>query len=352
MISAPAVTLLSLLVACASEVAPPDGCRLATDQLIATADGAEVALHHHPGRGPAVLLVHGVSSNSRFWDLDVDHSLAVWLAREGFDPWLLDLRGHGRARTRADGAPQISGWTVDDYGQHDVAAAVAWIRAVTGAEELGYVGHSMGGMVGAIYVASGHDDLSAIVMVGSPATFDRSAPLFEPARVALGAAGAGLFWVESGLGGELAAALGPAVPGQLQYRLYNPKNFLPATERRMLRSIASPMSREEMQHFARMLDHERFESADGTRAWTEEFRAVAPPVLAIAGGADEVGRPEFVHPWVEGVTTDARYVEVAGYGHLDLGLGEDAERDVFPHIASWLRDHPAGAGTADSEAGR
>ncbi len=340
MISPPGVTLLLLAACSAPPLAAPPSCVLATDHLVPTDDGATIALHHHPGRGAPVVLVHGISSNATFWDLDHDHSLAAWLAREGFDPWVVDLRGHGRARRRDDGAPQISGWTVDDYGVHDVAAAVAYVRAVTGWRQVGYVGHSMGGMVGAIYVAAGGLDLSPAILVGSPATFDRDAPLFEPARVALGAAGTGLFWVESDLGGELAAALGPAVPGQLQYRLYNPKNFLPDTERRMLRSVASPMSREEMQHFARMLTHERFESADGARDWTADFRAVAPPVLAIAGGADEIGRPELVRPWVEGAAGPARYVEVAGYGHLDLGLGEDAERDVFPHIGEWLRAHP------------
>lgn len=331
--------LLLLSLACAPSDLAEVPCPLATDQLIATADGATIALHHHPGKGPVVLLVHGVSSNARFWDLDADHSLAAWLVKNGFDPWLLDLRGHGNARKDPDGAPQITGWTVDDYGVHDVAAAVDYIRAVTQAPQVAYVGHSMGGMVGAIYVASGGGPkLSSMVMVGSPATFDRKAPLIELARGAMAAGGASLFWVETGLAGEAAAALGPAVPGQLQRRLYNTEHLRPATERSMLRHIASPMSRQEMQHFARMLRDERFESADGTTDWTEAFHATGFPALAIAGGADQVGRPEFVRPWSSGLGSS--YVELPGYGHLDLGLGEDAELDVFPTIAEWLRAHP------------
>ncbi len=335
---------LVLILACDAD---PDGeaaCALTTDILVETSDQATIALHHHPGRGAPVLLVHGVSSNARFWDLDAEHSLAAWLVGEGFDPWLLDLRGHGRARRHVDGAPQLSGWTVDHYGTADVAAAVAHVRAVTGYRKVGYVGHSMGGMVGAIYVASGHDDLSAMVMVGSPATFDRDAPLVESARVAMGIAGASMFWIEAGVGGELAAALGTRSPVQLQRHLYNAEHFEPLTERRMLRTITSPLSRQEMQHFARMLTRERFESADGSLDWTTEYRRVAPPTLAISGSRDEVGLSAIVAPWTVGLPGPAKHLDIAEYGHLDLGLGEDAERDVFPHIAAWLSSYPPSSG--------
>ncbi len=335
---------LLLILSCEAEPASDEDCPLTTNQPVQTADHATIALHHHPGRGAPVLLVHGVSSNARFWDLDAEHSLAVWLVGEGFDPWVMDLRGHGRARRDADGTPQLSGWTVDEYGTADVAAAVAYVRSVTGYQKLGYVGHSMGGMVGAIYVASGHDDLSAMVMVGSPATFDRDAPLVESARVALGVAGASMFWIESGAGGEIAAAFGTRSPVQVQRHLYNAEHFAPETERRMLRTIASPMSRQEMQHFARMLTHERFESADGALDWTAEFRKVAPPTLAISGSRDKVGLSKIVAPWAEGLPGPAKYLDIADYGHLDLGLGEDAERDVFPHIAAWLAAYPPSSG--------
>lgn len=332
--------LLAFALACAPQIDLAEvPCPLATNLLVATEDGATIALHHHPGKGPAVLLVHGVSSNARFWDLDADHSLAVWLVQNGFDPWLLDLRGHGSARRDADGSPQISGWTVDDYGRYDVASAVDYVRVVTGVPQVAYIGHSMGGMVGAIYVANGGGPkLSSMVLVGSPARFDRKAPMMGLAQGAMAAGGASLFWVETGLAGQAAAALGPAAPRQLQSMLYNQAHLRPGTERSMLRHIASPLSREEMQQFGRMLKAERFESADASTDWTAAFHATGFPALAIAGGADQVGRPEFVRPW--GTGAGSSYVEIPDYGHLDLGLGEDAEIDVFPTIGEWLRAHP------------
>jgi threonine dehydrogenase-like Zn-dependent dehydrogenase len=58
-------------------------CALATTTRVDTADGATIALHHHPAAGPPVILVHGISSNHHFWDLDAEHSFAEWLAVRG-----------------------------------------------------------------------------------------------------------------------------------------------------------------------------------------------------------------------------------------------------------------------------
>ena len=121
-----------------------------------TEDGATIALHHHPGDGPPVLIVHGISSNHRCWDLSPERSVATALVAAGFDPWLLDLRGHGDALTDAQGRRQWGGWTMDDYGQHDVPAAVAYVLAQTGEDKIGYVGHSLGGMIGAVVDEAQH----------------------------------------------------------------------------------------------------------------------------------------------------------------------------------------------------
>lgn len=331
-------TLLASFAACFGQVeieSPP--CAEATDHQVATADGATVALHHHAGRGPPVLLVHGIASNHRFWDLDAEHSLARWLAARGFDPWLLDLRGHGNARLAIDGAPQVTGWTVDDYARFDVPAAVGFVQAVTGSQRVAYVGHSMGGMVGSIYAATGGDThLSALVLVGSPGTFEGDDELLSLARTGFHLGGSSLIWLETGVFAGAAAKLGPLTPGQLQYRVYNPENLDDDTERLLLQSIVSPMTRGEMQHFARMLESGRFESADGQRDWLAAMGTVQTPVLGIAGSADPIGRPDWVRTLAEATGGPSRFAEVAGYGHVDLGLGEKAADEVFPLVLDWL----------------
>ena len=51
------------------------------------------------GSGRPVLLVHGLSSNARLWDL-----VAVRLAETGHPVLAVDLRGHGSSAAVADGS--------------------------------------------------------------------------------------------------------------------------------------------------------------------------------------------------------------------------------------------------------
>lgn len=335
--------MLLLLLACPVSLDPADEhCVLALDSRIETEDGATIALHHHAASGAPVLMVHGISSNHRFWDLDETHSTARWLQSRGHDVWLLDLRGHGKARTSLSGLPQLNGWSVDDYGIYDVAAAVEHIRNVRRGAKVAFVGHSMGGMVGSIYLANGGDaSISRMVLVGSPGTFRRNAPMVELARRGLMTGGGTLFWLESGLAADAAAILGPLTPGRIHERLYNPENFAPGNAARMLQRIVSPLSRQEMQHFARMMEHERFESFDGNILWTDRLNDVTTPVLGIAGGADHVALEEWVSFLVDSYGGPQEFVVVPGYGHLDLALGESAPTDVWPLIEAGILGNEA-----------
>ena len=294
-----------------------------------------------------MLAVHGISSNHRFWDLDGDHSLAAWLSREGFDVWLLDLRGHGQARTAPDGSPQHPGWNIDDYGRYDVPAAVDHVRACTG-RSVAYVGHSMGGIVAAIALATGSTTFSSLVAVGSPVAFPPEAnPLMKLAKLGFGFGGATMLRIGTPILGDLAAFLGPATPGRLHERLYNPANLEPWTVDPMLQTIVSPLWRGEMRQFSRMLREGRLTDATGQIDYLAQLRAVTVPTLIIAGAGDQVAPPGSVAPWVDALGGPTRFVTAGkatgfgeDYGHLDLGLGRDADREIFPMIAAWLRAYP------------
>lgn len=333
----------------AADVNVGDQCVLATDRKILTADGATIALHHHPGRGAPVLLVHGISSNHVFWDLDAEHSLAVWLNHQGWDVWLLDLRGHGTARYDENGKVQRMGWTIDDYGRYDVPAAVAVIQKLTGYQKLAYIGHSMGGMVGTIFLANGGESqLSTMIAVGSPAAFpDTGEALLKLARLSFSLWGAILPSVNSPSAADLAATLGRAVPWHLQERLYNPQNMEPEVVDPMLRNVVSPLSKGEMKQFADMLKSGDFTSYTGDIHYLDILEKVQLPILAIAGTGDHVVAPSWVRPYAE-VPAGEKKLILAGpeggmqepYGHLDLGLGARAPTEIFPPIEAWLEAHP------------
>lgn len=329
-----------------AHAAPPAQCATARDIRLLTEDGATIALHHHArASGPPVILVHGIASNARFFDLDPEHSLAAWLAERGHDVWLLDLRGHGEALYGMDGRRQISGWTVDDYGRYDVAAAVDYVRARGGYHRVGYIGHSMGGMVAAVYLATHPDHhLSSLTVLGSPIQFSMDDPLFGLAQAGFAAGGGATLWVEAPIFADAAAQR--LVPRRLKERLYNPENFEPDTITAMLRTIVSPLSRREMQHFARMIRDERFESFDRTVDYRAALATIRVPTLAVVGAADRVAGPEHVRAWGEAMGGETHVLEAgresgfaADYGHLDFTLGERAATEIFPWVDMWLNQY-------------
>lgn len=312
---------------------------------VPTRDGAVVALHRHPvPGGPPVILVHGISSNGRFWDLDADLSLAAWLQARGWDAWVLDLRGHGHAAEAAT-APLAYDWTVDTYGQEDAPAAVDHVRRATGWSRVAWVGHSMGGLVGAVYLASGGADaVSAFVPVASPGAFAKDDPLMGVGRAAL-AAGALLPRIDSAGAARMSLAVGD--PTGVRARLYNAENVPDASLPRVMGRIVSPLGRMEMRHFVRMIDAGRLVSYDGTVDWSARLREVRVPTLAFAGGADRVVPPTRASAWagmmggpVEVVQADRAHGVHADYGHLDFGVGVRAPTEIWPHIARFLAENP------------
>ncbi|MFE0023728.1 alpha/beta fold hydrolase [Amycolatopsis sp. NPDC059021] len=95
--------------------------------------GVRIATQDHGGTGPAIVLLHGRGRDQQDW-----HRLLPLLRKAGLRPVTMDLRGHGRSSA----APW--GW----------AEAVADLEAVVdhlGLDRPAIVGHSLGGMVAAVW---------------------------------------------------------------------------------------------------------------------------------------------------------------------------------------------------------
>jgi pimeloyl-ACP methyl ester carboxylesterase len=339
------LSLVVLIAACDEHFAPVQ-CAGAEDWSVSTPDGATIFLHHHRAAGTPVLVVHGISSNHWCWDLAPGRSLAQALVDQGFDPWLLDLRGHGGARDQPDG---VDGrWTLDDYALLDLPAALDFVREKTGASQVGYVGHSLGGMVGLIYaVRVGDQALSAFVAVGTPVAFHAPDPLLELME--------GTFSVSARLLPSLPtpplAALLSATPGRvpraLESLLYNPKNMDPAAASLMMDHVTSPLWPGEMRHFGRIIGDGRFESADGSMDYEAMLDHLHVPILVVAGKGDHVAVPDRARPLFDRASSrEKRYVLASreygfeqDYGHLDLCLGDRVSTEIFPLVTGWLKAH-------------
>jgi pimeloyl-ACP methyl ester carboxylesterase len=342
---------LIALAACGAD-APAPHCAGAERFDVVTTDGAAVTLHRHPPvvavdpSAPPVLIVHGISSNHHCWDLAPDRSLGVFLAEAGVDAWLLDLRGHGDATRDARGHAQRSGWAIDEYGLHDLPAAVAFIQQQTGAPQIAYVGHSLGGMVGAIYAGSvpgGDEALSSLVAVGSPMDFSDPDPLVGVALKLADASGPVMPVIQSALGADLYAGL-KSNPLKIDDMLFNDLADV-KTRAMMYRRVVSPMTGGELRQIGRLKAGGAFVSLDGERDYLAGLAQVQTPTLVIAGRVDNIAPVDRVLSYYESVGADQKRFVVAGrstgfaadYGHLDLTLGDHARDEIFPLILDWIR---------------
>ena len=107
-----------------------------TQTQFTSTDGVDIA-YDTRGRGPAIVLVHGITDKRTLWNpvadrLAADHQVVT-----------LDLRGHGESGDAAD------------YSALAMANDVGAVVTAAGIESPMLVGHSLGGIVVSAYGASG-----------------------------------------------------------------------------------------------------------------------------------------------------------------------------------------------------
>jgi len=316
-----------------------------------TPDGWRLALHRYRPRGAGsrmpVLLCGGYGCNRHFVDAAEPYSLARFLARGGFDVWMVELRGRGASHPTR-GCARPGAWTFDDLARTDVPAAVAYVAETTG-RRVAWVGHSMGGLV--LYACLGTrrdvaDLLVTGVTVASPVRFPATSqslmvrigqlllhvPIGDvvPQRWVLGA-----LWH---LVGPSSLAIG-----------MNPANVDRAAVGRALRRSMSDVSRWKLQQLAGWSLEGVFASVDRTTDYRAALAHVTTPLLVTAGSDDRIATPDAVRLALEhlpaGVASYAEFGRAHGggvdYGHVDLILGRAAPHEVFPAIARWLERHAA-----------
>jgi pimeloyl-ACP methyl ester carboxylesterase len=106
--------------------------------------------YHRAGSGPALLLVHGITSSSRTWRA-VMEPLA-----EGFDVIAPDLPGHGRSdKPRGD------------YSLGAYASGLRDLLAFLGVDKVTVAGHSLGGGVAMQFAYQFPERLARLILVDS-----------------------------------------------------------------------------------------------------------------------------------------------------------------------------------------
>jgi pimeloyl-ACP methyl ester carboxylesterase len=325
-----------------------------------TGDGWRLALHRYRPRsataGPPVILCGGYACNRYLLDYDENYSLARFLARTGFDAWVLEPRGCGLAHPEPEGSPAES-WNFDDLVNFDAPAAIEHVASSTGREVV-WLGHSLGGMLLYAYLGRCADRdplVAAGVTIAAPVVFPAirsplirqvgpwllSLPISDMVRQR---------WIVALLWGLLDGSWGLiGSPSALRLGV-NPDNIDREMIGRAMRTIIGDVPRAKLKQLAQWALDGAFASADGQIDYRAGLAKVNVPLLVTAGSADVLAPPSAVRRALDHLPSGrGSYLEFgrasghsADYGHIDLILGRDAPLEVFPPLVGWIAEQVRG----------
>lgn len=281
--------------------------------------------------GPPVVLVHGFAQNRYTWHSS-GRSMSAWLAAQGFDVYVLELRGHGNSR--ASGSPD----SFADYIE-DAEAVAAGLP-----EPAFWVGHSLGGAVS--YALATRTKLRGVVGIGAVYRFGQTnAFIHWLARASNAAKVRGLLGMVN---------VRTRAAGQLLGRLYSitdlagyafpVSGWAPGSVEPEL--LAERLERGfDWTSLHVWLDMARWAS-DGDNEYAAAWARTDVPLFVITGDLDHLMPPADARAaYAESASTDKTLLDLdlwnsgVHWGHLDLISGIAAPEHLWAPVRDWLGAH-------------
>lgn len=312
--------------------------------------------HDAPAGGPAVLLVPAPIKRAYIWDLAPETSVVRRWRERGYRVYLaewLPMPEHD---------PDVG---LADYGERMLAACQRAILEDCGQQRLTIVGHSLGGILAAIYSCTHPDRVAATILLESPLHFEQASCCFSPlVKATPDARGiADTFRHVPGVYLNIMSAM--AEPHAFQWEriadrwlsLLDPKAL--ATHMRVERwthdefPLPGRLFTEIVESLYRNDDFMGGRLAIGAR--TIGPRELQAPLLCVIDPRSKVIPPASVLPFLDAAGSARK--QVFEYGgdvgvnlqHVGVLVGQSAHATIWPAIFDWL-GAPALA-AASNEAG-
>jgi len=289
------------------------------------ATGDEGALHllrarpAAPSRHPPVLLLHGstLPASIAYTIAFAGQSWLGDLAGRGFDAWALDFRGYGDSWKPKDSGERPCAAVADtDQAVADIAAAIAFIKAETGADQVDLVGWSWGATVAATYAARG-GALGRLVLHAPQWLRDTPSPMVTPQTMSEPYRSVDIpMFVERWLG------------------------RVDAGTRALLGAWKDELERTLMAHAP--ISVPNGSARDIAEYWMAgrpgyDPARIAVPTLVVVGGADTDTPPELAYEVFDRLGTAAKfYAQIPGGTHFTVF--EPARAELFRTTAAFLAD--------------
>jgi predicted alpha/beta hydrolase len=285
------------------------------------AGGALLNLERFTGAepGPPLLLLHGAIENGRIFYSASGKGLAPYLAKNGFDVFVADLRGRGKSR------PPIGRGAC--FGQteaitEDIPAFINAVRKIRGDIPQQWLAHSWGGVLFSSFLARFPEyapTVSSLVYFGSKRTI-RVWNIWRIVKVEL-------VW----------KWLCP-----LACRLFG---YLPA---RQMHIGSDSETIRSYQQSATWVKNDAWIDADGFDYGTAIQKRSLPPIWYLAAANDHaLGHPDDVRDFMASAgEQECRYTILSrangnrhDYDHITMLTHPDSAQDHFPKVLEWLNQH-------------
>lgn len=275
-------------------------------------------IRHPRHDGEPVLMVHGVMANGRIFYSDSGKGLAHWLAQQGYDVYVADLRGRGRSTPRI-GRHSRHGQT--EIIREDLPALHALVRRLSGGQRVHWMAHSWGGVhmnSALLYRPALIDEVASLVYFGSKRSV-HARNLNKLLEV-------DLMW--NGVARLLCRTVG----------------YLPAQRIGLGADDETDKSHRQSKAWAKVQPW--VDSDDGFDYAAAARRHTLPPALYLAARNDPCrGHPQDIKHFRNESGNHRACVHLLArhtghhhdYNHVSLLTHPDAVRDHFPLVLSWLQ---------------
>ena len=300
----------------------------------------------HGKKGEPVILCHGGMANALTYLMPKGKGLASFLAREGYDCWLLEIRGR-KSSTPPFGFSYADA-TFEDILKRDIPALIQYIRRQTGYNRVHWIGHSMGGvLLYAIEQMQGATGIHDGVTIASPVAFkdvNIKRGALHPVVMKAILFARPLVSYAITMTAPFARVLPPVKV------FMNPSNMPQGVmEHFVFRGVelCQPRILQLLYHWASTgtckieIDGEELDIGSG-------LSRIKIPLLVISGGADPFAPLSAIEPFYESLPGKDKQLlflsrakeASADYGHLDLLFGPKAQEEVYVPIVQWMKKHP------------
>lgn len=319
--------------------------RAAEVHTVTTRDMWEIKLfRYRRGRtsGEPVLLVHGAAVNHKNFTEPEGACLVDALVARGFDCWAIDMRTCQSAKPAFERKKEDA--SIDDVLQHDLPAAIRYIRKSTSYGRVHWVGHSLGGMLLYAYAQQfGTDHIASGTTLGSPIGFQGTNLRIKRVPGLVRA-------YPHEMGNVFRALIPPMFYIGIRTILFpiNAKNLHPRLGPGNLFHVVEDAAPRALAELIGWASTKTWKMLGGKLDVLAGLKSIDLPLLAFYAPRDPFAPPAAGRAFFEALPNpDKRMVLLSkengcqhDYDHCDIAFGVDAPRVVFEPIARWIEDHP------------